>query len=297
VGALTRVALAVLVVVAAGAAAAVLLLGRSESPPPPIAATAPLVVRAGFDPPTVTFGDRVVARVVILLDRTVVRPDTLRLVPGIAPLTQLSAPRTTRATRGNLSIFTYEVPGVCVTDGCIAPAGDLALRLPRVTATVATRGGGVTRTAIAWPVLHVHGRVNASDLAGARPHFRSDTAPAAPSYRIVPSSLAALFDVLAVLLVLGGVAVAASEARRLVRRRRGRVEVGSELERALRLAREAESRPAPDRRRALGLLARLLDRRDTRLAAEASGLAWAKPQPKPEAMSGLVAEIEQEVPS
>jgi hypothetical protein len=295
VGALTRSALAVLVV-AAAAVAAVLLLGRSESPPA-IAATAPLVVRARFDPPTVTFGDRVVARVVVLLDRTVVSPDTLKLVPGIAPLTQLSAPRTTRTTRGGLSIVTYEVAAVCVTDACIAPAGDLALRLPRATATVETRSGGVTHAAVAWPVLHVHGRVNPSDLAGARPHFRADTTPAAPSYRIAPSRLAALLDVLAVLLVLGGLAVAALEARRLVRRRRGRAPLGSELQRALRLAREAESRPPPDRRRALGLLARLLDRRDARLAAEASGLAWAKPQPELEAMSGLVAEVEHEVPS
>jgi hypothetical protein len=238
-----------------------------------------------------------VARVVVLLDRTAVRPSTLRLTVGVAPLTQLTAPRMTRATRGNHSIVTYEVPAVCVTDGCIAPAGDLALRLPRVTATVSARDGGVTHMAAAWPVLHVHGRVNASDLVG-RPHFRGDTTPAAPSYRIAPSTLSALLDGLAVLLVLGGVAMAAFEARRLVHRRRSRAAVaGGELERALRLAREAESRPPPDRRRALGLLARLLDRRDARLAAEASGLAWAKPQPEVETMSGLVAEIEHEVPS
>ncbi|MGZ4389910.1 MAG: hypothetical protein ACXVZL_11070, partial [Gaiellaceae bacterium] len=65
----------------------------------------------------------------------------------------------------------------------------------------------------------------------------------------------------------------------------------------LRLAREAESRPPPDRRRALGLLARLLGSRDGRLATAASELAWAKPQPEREAMSGLVAEIEHEAPS
>ena len=294
-GALSRFGLAVLVV-AAAAVAAVLLLGRSESPPA-VAATAPLAVRAGFDPTTVTFGDRVVARVVVLLDRTVVRPGTLKLAAGAAPLTQLAAPRTRRTTRGNLSIATYEVPTACVTDGCIASAGDLALRLPRVTATVTTRGGGVAHAAAAWPVLHVHSRVNAADLAGAHPRFRGDTTPAAPSYRIAPSTLAALLDGLAVLLVLGGVAIAASEARRLVRRRRGRAAAGGELERALRLAHEAESRPPPDRRRALALLARLLDRRHARLAARASELAWAKPQPEREAMSGLVAEIEHEVPS
>ena len=294
-GALTRAGLAVLVV-AAAAVAAVLLLGRGGSPPA-IAATAPLVVHAGFDPPTATFGDRVVARVVVLLDSSAVRPGTLRLTADVAPLTQLAAPRTTRTRRGSLSIVTYEVPAACVTDGCVGTTGDLPLRLPRVTATVASRGGGVVRAAARWPVLHVHGRVNASDLAGAAPRFRGDATPAPPSYRIAPSTLAALLDALAVLLVLGGIGVAAVEARRLVHRRRGRAAAGGELERALRLAHEAESRPPPDRRRALGLLARLLDTRDRRLATAASELAWAQPQPEREAMSGLVAEIEHEVPS
>jgi hypothetical protein len=295
VGALTRFGLAVLVA-AAGAVAAVLLLGRSESRPA-FAPTAPLTVRARFSRATVDFGDRVVARVVVLLDRTAVSPGTLELTASVAPLTQLAATRTTRTTRGDLAIVTYEVPAVCIVDGCIAPSGDRPLRLPRVTATVASRSGGVARVAAPWPVLHVHGRVSAADLVG-RPRFRGDTSPAAPSYRVAPSTLAALLDGLAVLLVLGGGAIAASEARRLVRRRRrGHAVAGGELERALRLAREAESRPSPDRRRALGLLARLLDRRDNRLAGRASGLAWAKPQPEPEKISGLVEEIEHEVQS
>ena len=294
-GALTRIGVAALVV-AAAAVAGVLLLGRGESPPA-LAATAPMVVHAGFDPPTVTFGDRVVARVVVLLDRSVVRPATLKLTADVAPLTQLAAPVTTRTVRGDTTIVTYAVPAACMTQGCIAPAGDLRLRLPHVLASVATRSGGVARAAVAWPVLHVHGRVNAGDLAGSSPRFRGDATPAAPTYRIAPSTLALLLDALAVLLVLGGVAIAAREVQRLARRRRNRAAAGGELERALRLAREAESRPPPDRRRALGLLARLLDARDGKLATQASDLAWAKPQPEREAMSGLVAEIEHEAPS
>lgn len=294
-GALTRFGLPVLVV-AAAAVAAVLLLGRSESPPA-VAATAPLAVRAGFDPTTVTFGDRVVARAVILLDRSLVRPGTLKFTADMAPLTQLAAPRTTRTTRGGVTIVTYEVPAACVTDRCVGPAGDLPLRLPRVTASVVTQSGGFVRGAAPWPVLHVHGRVNAADLAGAQPRLRGDATPDAATYRLAPSTLAVLLDALAVLLVLCGVGVAAYETRRLALRRRGRVGSGGELKRALRLAHEAESRPPPDRRRALGLLSRLLGPRDGRLATAASELAWAKPQPAREEMSGLVAEIEHEVPS
>ena len=65
-----------------------------------------------------------------------------------------------------------------------------------------------------------------------------------------------------------------------------------ELARALRLAREAEGRPAPDKRRALGLLARLLGKP---LATEASDLAWRRPPPERESLHALVSEVEREV--
>jgi hypothetical protein len=64
-----------------------------------------------------------------------------------------------------------------------------------------------------------------------------------------------------------------------------------ELSRAIRLAREAGTRPAPDRRRALGLLARLLHDRPQRRTA--TDLAWARPEPQPEAVEALVHDVEQ----
>jgi len=296
VGALTKVALGALAV-AAVAVAAVLVIGRSAPAPAAVAPVAPLSVRAGFDPPTASFGDRVAARVVVLMDRDAVRPSTLKLVADIAPLTQLAAPRTAKTTDGRLAIVTYEVPAACLSDSCVARTGDLPLRLPRVHASVVNRDGATLRDAVAWPVLHVHGRVNAGDVAGSSPRFRADATPQPPDYRIAPSTLAALLDALAVVLVLGGVLLAAVELRRHVSRRRARSAHGGELERALRLAHEAESRPAPDRRRALGLLARVLDGRDRRLASQASDLAWARAQPERADVSGLVAEVEREVPS
>jgi hypothetical protein len=293
-GALNRFWLAVLVVAAAGVAA-LLVLGRTTSPPGGTA-TAPLVVRARFVPASVSFGDRVDARVVVVVDRAAVRPSTLKIVAGVAPLTQLATPRTTRTTRGDIATITYAVPATCVTDRCVSAGGGVALRLPRATVTVETRSGSGVKAEAVWPTLHVRGRVRAADIAG-RPRFLGDASPTAPTYRVTPSSLATLLDVLAVLLALGGIALAAFEARRLARRRRARPLDGGELARALRLARAAESRTPPDRRRALGLLARVLDRRDAHLADEASRLAWARPQPEPESISGLVAEVEHEVPT
>jgi uncharacterized membrane protein YccC len=100
----------------------------------------------------------------------------------------------------------------------------------------------------------------------------------------------------AVVLALAGATLALSEARRRRRRRRGKPAL-SELERALRLAHEAENRPPPDRRRALGLLARLLAARDRRLSGTASELAWAEPEPERAALATFVTDVEREVPS
>jgi hypothetical protein len=41
------------------------------------------------------------------------------------------------------------------------------------------------------------------------------------------------------------------------------------------------------------LLARLLGERDVPLAGDASELAWAEPQPEPEALESLVGEVER----
>lgn len=126
------------------------------------------------------------------------------------------------------------------------------------------------------------------------PPFRVDTAPPPASYRISPSTLALLLDALAVLLVLAAVALAAAEAMRLLSRRRPAVEV-DDLTRALRLARGAGARPAPDRRRAAAFLARVLRGRDPDLAERAGDLAWARPQPAGSAVTELADEIERQV--
>jgi hypothetical protein len=289
VGALRRTA-AVAIVVAAAAAVAVLYLGRSASLPP-LAPTAPIVVRASFDPSAPGFGDRVLARVVVELDRRAVQASTLRISDGVAPLTQLGPAQTTRVVRGDLELMTVVVPESCLSDPCVAHAGVTALRFGRARATVSARDGGRKSASSAWPTLRVRGRVLASDLASSQPNFEADSSPLAPSYRVSPSTLATVLDVLAVLCAIAAVAFAAwqirvSSARRPVVRRDG-----DALLRALALAREAEALPVPDRRRALGLLARLLGR--DKLQTAASDLAWSERKPQPDEVEALVSEIEQ----
>lgn len=274
-------------------AAAVVLLAAAWTGS---AAAAPLAVRATFEAPIVQFGDPIRTHVVVLLDATQIRTSSVRIVDDAGPLTPLSAPDTTRTTRNGTLVIAIGRTFGCISSSCVAAKGDATPTLPRVLVTAVTNHGKRVQATASWPVLQIRGRVSAADLARSRPPFRANTTPPPPTYRIAPSSLAWLLDGLAVVLALAAVSLALTVALRLARRGGGAAAAG-ELERALRLAREAESRPPADRRRALGLIARLLDKRNRRLAGTASDLAWARPDPERESLATLVSDVEREVPS
>ena len=274
--------------IAAAAVAVVLVLARGTAVPA-IAPPATIAVRAGFEPGTPEFGDRIDARIVIALNNRTVRPQTLRYSYGLAPLSPLGAARSSRSSSGDLDLVTVVAPVACLTSPCVARKGVTALVLPRLHATVLRTSGASETVTASWPTLAVRGRVLASDLASASPRFEANTSPPTPSYGISPSTLATLLDVVAVVAAVGAVALLAWQALVFARRRPARRV--DPLERALRLARQAEGLPVPHRRRALGLLARLLGR--DRLSSAASDLAWSEHRPEPDELEELVSEIER----
>jgi hypothetical protein len=293
VGALTRIAIAAVIGVVA-AVAAVLLLGRA-APVHGVRPVRALTVHASFDPPTVQFGDRVVARVVVLADRSALDTSRLRVTQDVAPLTPLGATHVTRTTRGRLLVVSYDLPAVCFSDGCLARGGSKVLHLPAVRAEAPRRSSGVARAASAPRALTVDGRVTAADLAPSRPPFRADTSAPAVTWRIAPGTLALLLDVLAAALAAAGIGLATWQGARVVRRARTSGTQRSALERALALVHEAESRPPADRRRAVGLLARVLGRRNEPLARTAGDLAWSEPPPDPDDLAALADQVGREV--
>jgi hypothetical protein len=284
---LSRIAI-VAAALAGAAIAGALTLSHSPAVPA-IAPSAPIAVSAGFDSTTPEFGDRVTTQIVIELDRRVVRPSTLRFTDGLAPLTQLGAPLTSRLIRGDLELVKVTVPVACLSGPCVARSGVTPIALPPVRASVSRLDGGTERASGVWPSLRVRGRVTAADLAPAAPPFEADASPPPPTYGVSPGALATVLDVLAALCAVGAVALCAWQAAILVRRRPARR--GDALERALRLARESERLPVPERRRALGLLARLLGRDE--LSPAASELAWSERTPEPAELETLVSAIEQ----
>lgn len=137
----------------------------------------------------------------------------------------------------------------------------------------------------------VETRATAKQVAQPERSFLHPTTPPRPSYRVSPSRARALLWAAALVLVL----VAAALVRPLARRRpaQAREPQPDSLARALALVRAARSRSSPDRRRALGLLARMLRRRgDAPEARAAAELAWSEPEPDAERMRQLADRVE-----
>lgn len=284
-GALTRVAA---VAAAAAIAAAIVMLAVGGGPAPAAEPSAPLVVRAVLADPVVQLGDPIVTRVVVELDRDRVRPGTLHVAASLAPLTALAAPTRTTTRSGTLETVTIAQRAACLTAPCLART--LTLRPVRVTVTA--RGGRTTTATASWRPLRLRSRVTAADLAASNPTFAADAAPGRPAYRVAPGTAATVLEVVAALAAAAAAALLALEALGLARRRRRPLD-GDELSRALRLVREAEARPVTDRRRALALLARLLQGRDGALGRTARDLAWSRRAPEQPPVDELVARIER----
>jgi len=273
--------------VAAGVAVAVVLVVATHSSSPKLAG-AP--ISTSFEHSVVGFGDQVHARAVVILDTSV--QDHARVNVSVAPLLQLGPARVTRVTSNGFVEMTYDVAAVCIYDECAGKGGRKLIHLPDVTVTLPS--GGVLATA-PWPPLDVRGRVVAADLAPTQPPLKFDVLPPPVDYRFAPSTLATLLTLLAAALAVAGAGLAGWQLAARRRERAAWTEPLTELERALTLARESESRSAPDRRRALALLERLLRPRDARLAREARDLAWSSPPPGPEELDELVSEVESKV--
>ena len=254
----------------------------------PSAVAAPLAVRASVDVRTPAFGAAVHTRVTVTVDSRLARPETVKVVDDVTPLTTVGRPTTSR--RGDTIVI--ERTAACLDAPCVGATRSTTVSLPNVRVTATATDGRVLHATVAWPRLAVHGRVTRADLARQRPPFHTDTSPRPVSYRIAPSTLAWLLDAGAALLGLAAIALGAHTIRAFARRRRAARPV-DELALALRLAREAETRPVPDRRRALGLVARLLGDRD--LARRTSGLAWSRPAPQPRELAAIVDAAEREV--
>jgi hypothetical protein len=293
--------------------------GGSEQKPL-IAASKEAVVRGSLTPNVHLFGEPVVARVDVVVDRDKVDPGDLRLRTDFAPYETIGETSVERQDLGRYTHLRYTTTLRCLNEDCIprtirnsevmiSQTPELPLfpenqqrddkrRYDFPPGIVSTGVGSDARTLgrAVWPPLRSVSRINWFDpnVVGQGFPFESNVTPLPePSYRVSPT-------LLGVGLLLLASALLALPAWLLWDRRRRRVSPAADrgaslspLERALVLVEWASRRPSVgERREALEVLAVELDGKEG--AERADGVreqGWSPPSPAPEEMTELVASI------
>jgi hypothetical protein len=241
----------------------------------PGAPAADVHVTTSISPRPARFGDVVHATL------TVRSSAAVTVQQGFAPF-QVVAESTTR----NGDVRTWHFDLQCLEARCVPGPGARSV----APAPARVQAGSAVIVA-RFPAVRIEPRVTEAQVAHPARSFLHPTTPPAPSFRFDPGSVQNVLLALAAGLVLAALALVLP----LVRRRSAPVPAAAtdSLERALALVQAARSRSPADRRRALGLLARVLRRNGAAATGQAAAdLAWSEPEPDPARMTHLVERVE-----
>src|SRR5215212_8183743 len=169
-GLLTLVAAAALIGLTVGR---LWLLGDGE---PDTAGPKPTTVfsaTADVQPRAHAFGDPVVARVAVLVDRTLIDPQSLRLEPRFDPYEPTGPISRAVTESGAIARISFRVPLVCLREGCEPVEGAQSLNLPsgHIFYRYQARSGRADYS-FGWPAVEVVGRVPSADVEQRR--WRAD---------------------------------------------------------------------------------------------------------------------------
>ena len=262
--------------------------------------------RGSVEPRNILFGDVIRARVDVVLDRRRVDPDSVRVSTEFVPWEIVGSQVRARSDSGPLTRLRTTFTLRCTSSPCLPTNNASALEFSPARLSYTVPGGAPgAREAIEvdWPLLLVSSRFAAANAEGpdiGSALWRADleTFPAA-SYRVSPTLLVVVLAVLAVLLAGAGAALVFVA----IPRRRPETEpepepepeplpVLSPLEQALELLEDAgRADGVEDRRRALELVAEVLDLEHPDLARAARTLAWSEDDPLVEQTSGLATRV------
>jgi hypothetical protein len=263
-------------------------------------------------PATHFFGDIVIARVEVRVDRRQLDPARLRVATEFKPYELVGKVKLDRRDLGRYSRLRYEYSLRCFTLACIpervqieagspdtAPGERRTFRFPPAQIRYDDPSGqfpGLLRS-VSWPPVTSVSRLNETEFQSDFPFRATPEALPPPSYSAAPPLVAGG-------LLLAGLALLAWPAslglRAWRRRRPPVVEEAAPsltpLERALLLVEWARERPdRDDRRRSLEVLADELERIGAAAPSEqARRLAWSRDAPSPEALSALLEHVRED---
>jgi hypothetical protein len=300
-----------------GLVAAFVLLGGDEQTAGPIPeavaeieAEAVLPARAAF------FGDTMLAHVDVLLDKTRVDPESVRVAADFSPFERIGRPERTRRDSGESSYVRATFVLRCLSGACVPAADQERFQFPpaRIAFAAPSDEGAVNESSlrVQWPSVIVYPRFD-EELTGeadanSQPWRADLLSLPSVSYRRAPALVAAVFLSAAALLLFGGIGLAY-----LAWPRREPapppepepepvpLQILSPLEVALALLEQSiRTDGAEDQRRALELVAEeleLADWGDRDLARTARALAWSEEVPPTEETTQLAARVRTALPA
>jgi hypothetical protein len=296
----------VLALVVVGVALAIALLSRggesSEHVGLPIGDEG-LSSTTSIAPRAQLFGESVVARLDLLVDRDVVDPSTITIWTNFAPYRATGNIARQRIDYDRVTRLRYSVPLECLDDDCAPRATRKELRF--APAQVRVKGRVVQRPR--WPELTIGSRLQnpSSDNTDVRDQrtrepttgldWRAEVRVQPPTFRIGPTQATALLVALAMALLAGSLFLLALAYPGLAERLWRRPPKLSPLERALGIVERASERGVEeDHRVALDDLATELRALGAgELAGDAYALAWDAPPPGRDRTAGLSSRVRE----
>lgn len=288
-----------LALVAAAAAVVIVLLSRDSSSRHvglPIGSEG-MSARTSISPRAQLFGEDVVARLELLIDRDVIDPDTISIETNFKPYRATAKPRLERTDQERMTRLRYTMPLECLEDACAPRSDRKEVRFP--PARVRSKGRVLQRPT--WPQLTIGSRlqnptVDESDVFNQRTReqtsgldWRAEVRVAAPTWRIGPTLATVLLVAFAMALLAASFFLLTIAYPGLARRLWRRPRRLSPLERALVVLQHASERgEETEHRVALDDLATELRELGAReLAGTAYALAWDEPPPAADRTAGL----------
>ena len=273
---------------------------------PPLGPGRVLAAAATIEPTTHLFGDTVIARVDVALDKSRVDPDSVKIDVRFAPYERITT-KVTRREGGDLVELRYMIPLRCLEQRCVPslaslrgtggpPTGRSSYQFP--PGQVTARGGGQRHSAtIQFPPVQVTMRLNEAEIGASLFPYKASTKPPAPSYSAAPRALMA-GSIVGALLLLAWPALLTRNVVRERRAAREAVDVEPEItprQRALSELEWALAQTGGNRRRGLERAAGTLEEAGKpALAREARTLAWSPPQPEAALVERLREEVSRE---